>query len=164
MGHAVFIHINQKIEISTQKYLGYTKAMQEAGLAIDPSIVYLGELSLKAGFGAACQMNARPRLPDAVVAENDITAIGCLKYFSQKGIKVPADVAVIGFDNIQLSALIEPPLSTIALPIAQLGLESTRILCSVIENPHEKPKTVILNNELVIRSSTDPSAPVEFSV
>jgi len=87
-----------------------------------------------------------------------------MKYFAQRKIRVPDDIAVIGFDNIMLSALYEPALSTVSLPIQQMGEESVKLLTTVIDKPNTKNKLVILKNELIIRNSTDKNAPVEIEL
>jgi len=73
-------------------------------------------------------------------------------------------IAVIGFDNIMLSALYEPALSTVSLPIQQMGEESVKLLTTVIDKPNTKNKLVILKNELIIRNSTDKNALVEIEL
>jgi LacI family repressor for deo operon, udp, cdd, tsx, nupC, and nupG len=85
-----------------------------------------------------------------------------MKYFLQNKIRIPKDIAVIGFDNISLSAMYEPALSTIALPIGQLGTEAIRLFMQRSGRPQAKPRQVILKSQLIVRTSTDASMPVEF--
>ena len=103
-------------------------------------------------------------MPTAIVAENDILAIGSIKYFLQSKIRVPEDVAVIGFDNIMLSAMYEPSLSTISLPIDKMGEEAVKLLITGINKAYTKSKQVILNNNLIIRNSTDSNVSIEFDL
>ena len=103
-------------------------------------------------------------MPTAIVAENDILAIGSIKYFLQSKIRVPEDVAVIGFDNIMLSAMYEPSLSTISLPIDKMGEEAVKLLITGINKPYTKSKQVILKNNLIIRNSTDSNVSIEFDL
>ena len=105
-----------------------------------------------------------PEIPTAIFAENDILAIGCMKYLLQNNIRIPEDVAVIGFDNIKLSAMYEPSLSTISLPIVQMGEESVKLLVSVINKNNPNNKMLILKNELIVRNSTDKNAPIELEI
>lgn len=157
-----YIGGHEKNSISVQKYRGYVKAVCEAGYALNPAFRHTGDFTLKTGYYAARALYMLPEMPDAIVAENDILAIGAIKYFLQRNIRVPDNIAVIGFDNITLSAMYEPALSTISLPINQMGEESVKLLMSKLTKPGLKNKLVILKNELIIRSSTDKNAPIEF--
>lgn len=146
--------------ISKQKFNGFRKAVLDAGLKIKPEFIYHGDFSLKTGYYAARQFSMLESLPDAIVAENDILGIGSIKYFLQRKIRIPDDIAVIGFDNIALSSIYEPALSTISLPICQMGQESIKLLSRSINKTAIKNRLVILKNELIIRNSTDKNTPV----
>jgi DNA-binding LacI/PurR family transcriptional regulator len=152
----------EKNRISSQKFNGYSKAMKDARLEINSEFIYHGDLNLKTGYYAARKFSMLPTLPDALVADNDIIGIGSMKYFAQRKIRVPEDIAVIGFDNIMLSAIYDPALSTVSLPINKMGEESVRLLTAVIDKPNSKNKLVILKSELIIRNSTDKNAPIEL--
>lgn len=166
LGHKKIAYVGgpEKNRISKQKFSGYLKALNEAGLEINPDYVYHGDFSLKTGYYAARKLSMLLALPDALVAENDIIGIGSMKFFKQRRIRVPEDVAVIGFDNIMLSAIYDPALSTISLPIQQMGEEVVKLLTTAINKPNSKNKLVILKNELIVRSSTDMNSPVEFEL
>jgi LacI family repressor for deo operon, udp, cdd, tsx, nupC, and nupG len=100
--------------------------------------------------------------PAAIVAEDDFLAIGSMKYLLHRGIKIPDEVAVIGFDDILLSSMYEPSLSTISLPKEQIGSEAVKLLLSRIETPAARNRQVILDTKLVVRNSTVKGIPVEF--
>jgi len=148
--------------ISKEKFNGYTKAMESVGYEINQQLIFHNSYTLQSGYQAARKLTMLPVIPDALVAENDILAIGSIKYFLQRKINIPDDIAIIGFDNIPLSAMYEPSLSTISLPITQMGNEAIKVLMSSIDNPLSKSKQIILKTSLVIRSSTNKNAPVEF--
>ncbi|HEY5585979.1 MAG TPA: LacI family DNA-binding transcriptional regulator [Ruminiclostridium sp.] len=150
--------------ISKEKFNGYTKAMESVGYEINQQLIFHNSYTLQSGYQAARKLTMLPVIPDALVAENDILAIGSIKYFLQRKINIPDDIAVIGFDNIPLSAMYEPALSTIALPITQMGSEAMKVLMSSIEKPSLKSKQIILKTNLIIRSSTNKNAPVEFGL
>lgn len=148
--------------ISMEKFNGYTKAMESVGYEINQQLIFHSKYTLHSGYQAARKLTMLTPIPDALVAENDILAIGSLKYFLQRKINVPDDISVIGFDNIPLSAMYEPSLSTISLPLTQMGNEAIKILMSMIGNPSLKTKQIILKTSLIIRSSTSKNAPIEF--
>ncbi len=148
--------------ISAQKFQGFCDALKEAGLDADPKLVFNGPLKMQNGYYTARKIMDMEQRPDAVVAENDNVGLGCLKYFSQCKLEIPDDIALIGFDNIMLSAMYEPALSTVSLPISDMGEEAVKLLREIIDNPSVKNRLTVLGTELVIRSSTDKSAPVEL--
>lgn len=164
LGHKNIAYVGGEKEnkISKQKYSGYLKALKDAGL--ETGYKYNGTFDLKTGYFAAREMLMLQEIPTAIVAENDIIAIGCLKYLLQRGVKVPDDIAIIGFDNISISSMYEPSLSTISLPIYKMGEEALNLLVSIINNTSTKHKHIIMKSELEVRNSTDKNAPVKFEV
>lgn len=166
LGHENIAYIggHEHSKISKEKFNGYMKALRESGLEMNSRYVFHGDYSLQCGYKAARKFTMLPEAPSAIVGANDIIALGSIKYFLQKNIRVPEDVAVIGFDNISLSLMYEPALSTISLPIEQMGHEAIKLLVSKINSPSLKNKQIILNTKLIIRKSTDINAPVEFDL
>lgn len=166
LGHKSIAYVggHEKNKISIEKHNGFIKALRNAGLEKNPEHEYYGKFNLQTGYYGARKFSMFSKMPTAIFAENDILAIGCIKYFLQQKLKVPEDIAVIGFDNIKLSSMYEPALSTISLPITQMGEESVRLLASAVNKPDSKSKLIILKNELVIRNSTYKNAPIEFEI
>lgn len=143
--------------ISIDKLSGYKRALEESGFEIDCSIIYQGEnYNLSTGYEAARIFTRQDNIPDSIVTANDALALGCMKYLMQKGIKIPDNIAVIGFDNVSLSSMYEPSLSTVSIPIKKMGEEAIKMLHSEISNPSEfeHKKQIILDTQLVIRRST----------
>jgi len=116
---------------------------------------YQGFYSVQSGEEAGEALLARPRreLPDAVVSANDQMAIGVVKALSRAGVRVPEDVAVVGFDDIFPGSLCDPPLTTVHQPMRMLGERSCARLLERIANPGLRPATELLPTELVLRSS-----------
>src|SRR6185369_5237670 len=116
---------------------------------------YQGFYSVQSGEEAGEALLARPRreLPDAVVSANDQMAIGVVKALSRAGVRVPEDVAVVGFDDIFPGSLSDPPLTTVHQPMRMLGERSCARLLERIANPSLRPATELLPTELVLRSS-----------
>jgi DNA-binding LacI/PurR family transcriptional regulator len=150
--------------ISREKYNGYLKAMNNAGLNASADLEHYGDFKLNTGYFAARKFLMLNRTPDAIVAENDVLAIGCMKYLIQRGVRIPDDIAVIGFDNISIASMYEPSLSTIALPILKMGEEALKLLISVMEKRSTKNRLVIMKTDLFVRCSTDKNAPVELNL
>lgn len=113
---------------------------------------------MESGRLAMEKILSSPTLPDGVFANNDALAIGALKAIRSKGLRVPQDIALIGFSNWAYSQLTDPPLSTVDQPGFEMGRQATRMLISRIEHPEdEKPmphQVVRLKTALVVRESS----------
>ena len=166
LGHSRIAYVGgpENDMISRDKFSGYTKAIKASGYETDPRFVFHNNYTLQSGYNSARKLAMLHEMPTAIVAENDILAIGCMKYFLQKRISIPDDIAVIGFDNIPLSAMYEPSLSTIALPVTRMGEEAIKILMSKIDKPALKNRQIILKTQLVVRNSTVRETPLEFEL
>jgi LacI family transcriptional regulator len=117
-----------------------------------------GRFSVRSGEAAAEQMlaefgGASGELPDAIVCSNDQMAIGVLRTLTARGIRVPTDVALVGFDDIYPATLCDPPLTTVRQPIRGIGERACEQLIERIANPTLRPSVELLPTELVIRSS-----------
>ncbi len=129
---------------------GYEKAMHRAGLSTE-GLVAEGDFNRPSGTeGAALLLDAGA---DAIFASNDATAMGALDEIGRRGLDVPADVALAGFDDLPFAAELEIPLTTIRQGIHTQGAEAARALLDLLENP-TSPRRVLLPTELVIRQST----------
>jgi LacI family transcriptional regulator, galactose operon repressor len=114
-----------------------------------------GIFSVRSGEQAGEELLARYRgaLPDAVVCANDQMAIGVLRAFASAGVRVPADVAVVGFDDIYPASLFDPPLTTVEQPMGRLGERACARLLHRIADPALPPTVELLPTELVLRTS-----------
>jgi LacI family transcriptional regulator len=124
---------------------------------------YNGRFSVDSGQqGAQALLDAGGELPDALICANDQMAIGALRALADKGIRVPDDIAVVGFDDIFPASLCDPPLTTVHQAIRKLGERACERLTQRIANPTLRPTLEILPTELVLRSSCGcPSGTVE---
>jgi DNA-binding LacI/PurR family transcriptional regulator len=130
---------------------GYQRALKRAGLPIDGLIVQ-GEFNRASGVTAASDLLDRG--VDAIFCANDATAEGALETIRARGLRVPADVALAGFDDLDFAAHLDPPLTTIRQRVREQGAEAAHTLFQLIEDPLGGPRRVILPTELVIRRST----------
>lgn len=138
---------------SDQRRDHYIETLQEMGFPVDYDlIVPNGNYTEQGGYDA--MKNLLPKGVDGVFAANDMMALGALRAIREAGLRVPQDVAVIGFDNVPFAALSNPSLSTISQPIGQLGEESTSMLIDLLEQAPAQPMSKILPVELVMREST----------
>ena len=130
---------------------GYSAALRDRGVATEPSLIAEGDFTEGGGYRAMQQLIAQR--PDAVFAASDIMAIGALRALREAGLRVPEDVAVVGFDDVPQSARAEPPLTTVRQPVNRLGGMTVETLIDLIEHPGSGPRRIVLPTELVVRAS-----------
>jgi DNA-binding LacI/PurR family transcriptional regulator len=129
--------------------------MQAAGIPQRSISIVDGGFSVDISMQAMHELMSQPRPPTAVFTANDLNAIGCLVTALNSGLRVPEDVSIAGMDNIQPARYIMPPLTTVDIPMIELGKQAATRLYSLIEGKSVPPLTV-LRHELVIRGSTAP--------
>ncbi|MDP1698414.1 MAG: LacI family DNA-binding transcriptional regulator [Xanthomonadaceae bacterium] len=133
------------------------RGFREALSALEPDyqpLVMHGDFNEPSGFRAGQQVVALAERPDAVFAANDMMAIGCLLALAEAGVRVPEDVAVVGYDNIPTARFVRPALTTVSVPIADLGTVALERLVSVIEDPAKvQGQETLLRTQLVVRGS-----------
>jgi LacI family transcriptional regulator len=136
------------------RFEGYRKAHEEGGVGYDERGVVVDEpdTRIKDGYSAMRKILSRFR-PDAVFAANDAMAIGCLKYLKESGVKVPDDIALVGFDDIEHCSHIEPRLTTIRVYKEELGAIAVKRLVEMIKNPGSGINRVYARVKLVVRDS-----------
>lgn len=120
-------------------------------------IVEHGDFTLASGEAAAERLLSRPDRPTALFCFNDQMAIGALGVARRKGLSIPEDLSVVGFDDISFARYTVPPLTTIAQPVKELGQETVRLLLGVIKDQTLAPVSIVLPHELVVRESTAPA-------
>jgi len=138
---------------SEQRKDGYIAALEQAGIPIDHDLIIPdGNYTERGGYEAMKRLLAHQ--VDAVFAANDMMAFGAIRAIREAGLRVPDDIALVGFDGVPMAAVSDPPLSTINQPIGKLGEETTQTLIYVLENkvPHALYK--ILPVELIVRESS----------
>jgi len=137
---------------------GYRTALQEAGISPEEGWIVESEYGYEAGERAAHELLKLPERPTAVVAHNDLIAIGAMKAFNEAGLRVPADISVVGFDDIAAASYVQPPLTTVVYPKRQMGRAGIEMLLGLLSSQQGMPTgTMKLPVELVVRASTGPA-------
>lgn len=141
-----------------QRYKGYVGALEDFGINFNGKwAIFAGSVEIhgpQIGYEGTCELMEGPERPTAIFADNDMTALGVLKALHEKGIKVPEEVSVIGFDNIEVSAHTHPPLTTVHIPKMQMGSLAARRLVDLIQGKDTAPIKTVVYGTLVIRDST----------
>jgi len=149
-----FIMGPKRLSTSVERLAGYTRAIEQFGLKIDPNLILHGDFSYEGGRQAVFQLIEQEIPFNAVLASNDIMAIGALKTLRDMKINVPETVEVIGFDNIQFSGLVDPPLTTFEQPIYDMGTKAAQALLTLIRKKPLNETSIRVEAKLVIRQTT----------
>ncbi len=138
---------------AAERLRGYRTALGESGIAADSSLFVQGDFSELSGHRAASQLVAFATRPTAIFAANDSMAIGALSALHERGICVPDEVAVAGFDDIPLARYMNPPLSTVHVDISELGERAAALLLASLHKSARATQQLQLTTTLVIRAS-----------
>ena len=136
---------------------GYRDALRDLGLGFRDEYVAYGDFYAEAGHAAAAALLALEEPPTAIFAASDMMALGVVAAAAERGVRVPDDLSVVGFDDMQLVGLVQPPLTTVRQDKAGLGAAAAHALLALIDEEAEDPQpTVTLPVELVERASAAP--------
>jgi LacI family transcriptional regulator len=153
-----FVGGRPDLESARLREAAYRRALEEAGIPFDPALVREGGFQPEAAREATNALLALEHRPTAIFAANDVMALAAMSTAKARGLAIPEDLSVVGFDNVPESALATPPLTTVEQPIRQMGVEAVRILMEWFDNPARTPDRVVLPTRLVVRQSSRPLA------
>jgi LacI family transcriptional regulator len=158
LGHRRIAHLAGSPRYSTavNRRRGYEEALKAAGIEPDPALIAETGLVAGAGVTATHRLLERSKPPTAVVAVNDVAAVGAYDAAEHKGLRIPADLAITGYNDIPLAARLRPGLTTIHVPAQEFGRAAARMLLEQMVVGRREAKRVLLPPELIIRGSTDP--------
>jgi DNA-binding LacI/PurR family transcriptional regulator len=162
LGHkriAIITNAQPAYTASAARLFGYQQALQVAGLEYNDSLVRYGNFTPESGFKAMSELLDHKPLPSAVFVASDTVALGAMQAIRQKGLQVPDDLALVGFDDIPLAEFLDPPLTTVCLPAFGLGWGAAELLIRLISNEDIMEKGVILETELIVRASCGVNMP-----
>ncbi len=141
---------------SRERLSGYQAALQDAGAPFDPLLCREGNFLYEAGYRETCALLDIPEPPTAIFAGNDMHAVGALNALRVRGIAVPREMSIVGFDNVEISTLVHPALTTVHQPLAQMGAFAATMLIRLIEGGALSSNRVELATELIVRQSCAP--------
>ncbi len=154
-----YVNLPQTNNITLLRCEGYRAGLEQCGINVDERMIALPEdqhgVSLvDVGFYAAERLMAQNPRIDAIMAASDHLAIGVMKYLKKAGVRIPADVSVMGFDNTDLCDIISPALTTVKQPIKNIGHEAARMLLNLIMGETVPTDKIIFDSAIVERDST----------
>jgi LacI family transcriptional regulator, galactose operon repressor len=142
-------------QLSDERVVGYRQALADGGLPFEPGLLQRGDYMPPSGYAGAEALLARPNRPTAIFAFNDLMAMGALQAIHRLGLRVPDDIAVIGFDGVPLAEHTSPPLSTIEQPVPAMSENVIKLLLDRINDDAPKQgRTVVVEPRLIVRAST----------
>jgi len=158
LGHEriAFIHGVANPTLGTERLGGYLKAMKEAGLPTPEEYVVQCGGTVEEGLEVARRLlDLQPR-PTAIVGVNDLMAIATLQAAAERGLSVPGDLSVVGFDDIELAKYLVPPLTTVGIDAELIGRQAVDLLFQRLVEPQRPAQTIVVPAHLIVRKSTGP--------
>jgi LacI family transcriptional regulator len=136
---------------------GYRSALERVGIRFDPALVRSGDFEHEGGFLQGGELLDLPDPPSAIFAGSDQQAFGLYEAARQRGLRVPQDLSVVGFDDLPIARWVSPPLTTVRQPLAEMGRTAAQMLGDLIEGLPLRTVRVELSTELIVRESTAPA-------
>ena len=139
---------------STERLTGFHGAMAAAGVLPDPALVLESNFDIEGGAKAAARLLDAADAPTAIFAFNDNTAIGAMRVARERGIRVPEELSIVGFDDSEHSAIVTPALTTVRQPLAEMGRMAVSLLMRVLDGQRLEALHIELKTRLIVRNST----------
>lgn len=150
-----FLNGSEKISLYRDRFAGYRRSLEDYGVPFDPDIVQEVDThrDYHSGYHATEALLAKGRQIDGIFSSNDNAAIGAIACLRDRGLRVPEDVKVLGFGNLEISQMTTPSLSTINQPLYKMGEAAMEMLFDRIQNPRAEARKVVFQAELLVRES-----------
>jgi len=152
------VHITSSLarNVYSERYRGYRDALFDNKIALDESLLIINDLSENAGIASAQQILAMNPLPDGAFITNDFVAAVCMRTLKEHNIRVPEDIAIVGFNNDAIGNLMEPSLTTINYPGVEMGEIAARSVINHLKGVSsiQQINTIIVSSDLIIRKSS----------
>ncbi len=151
------VHVDGNLNrnVYADRFEGYKQALKEGGIAFDPSLVFNNRLTDQTSSEVAEAILNMKQLPDGIFTANDTSAVACIQVLKKAGIKIPDDIAVVGFNNDPISRVIEPNLSTIDYPGQEMGeIAATTLINKLKKLPTGNLNSILLRHNLIVRESS----------
>lgn len=151
-----FVNHTASYKYAKERRRGFEAALREADIPWCPSwMVELNSFSFVQSYSILSQIFCTAEsLPDAIVTVSDAYGAAAIKAARERGLRVPADIAVTGFDNVNICYMTDPTLTTVSQPAFQMGNLACELLLSRIENPESRPQQIVMDTEIIVRGST----------
>lgn len=154
-GYKRIAFIAGKPEIPSSRYreAGYIEALEENGLTVDRSLIKRGDSKHESAIRLTDELLALPNPPDAIFTGNNLITLGALESIQKRGLKIPNDIGIVGFDDMYWANSLNPPLTAVRQPAYEIGKRAAELLIQRIGDPQRPTIQMTLNTELKVRSS-----------
>ncbi len=149
-----FLNMNKDSTSSKDRLKGYMQALAAGGIEYDPTLVFNMRPEIEEGYTVMRNILERGETVRALFCGCDILSIGAMEAILEKGLDIPADIRVCGYDDIEFAAYLRRPLTTMRQPKEIIGVKAIELLLNLIQKKREYPDVVVLKSELVVRQST----------
>ena len=158
MGHKHLAVIAGPLRLTNaaERLKGFSRALHEAGIEIEPEFVQESRFDTASGYQAALRLLRMLPRPTAIFACNDLIAFGVLQAARELDVRCPEDLSIVGFDGLEFTKFTDPSLTSVYQPGYQLGATAARLLMQRIDGLRSAPKKVLLPTELMKRNSVAP--------
>jgi len=155
-GHRRIAFVNgpPDIYILRKRRDGYIQALKDNELCFDDSLITEGEFSVKTAKLAVDKLLELKEKPTAIFVTSDLVAISIQTELQKCGFNIPDDISVMGFDNLPISSMVNPALTTVAQPFLEMGEEAMKLLLALIEDQVSLERKILLNTQIIVREST----------
>lgn len=136
-----------------ERLRGYKEALKKAALALDPTLIREGNFRVESGYTLTRELLAAAEPPDAIFVSNNLMTLGALRALHELSIRIPEDVALVGFDDMPWAGDLYPPLTTVAQPGYELGKTAVELLLRRIAQPALPFRQITLPPQLIVRQS-----------
>jgi LacI family transcriptional regulator len=154
-GYGKIAIITGPSSISTGKdrLIGYRRALEDYSLTETEQLIKEGQFTIESGYARMKELMEQDTKPDAVFVSNNSMTLGAYKYLKESGIRIPDQVAVVGFDDPEWAEIVEPPITTVKQPAYQLGVQAANLMLARIKENHVKREIMYMDTTLIIRRS-----------
>ena len=163
LGHRRIAHLSggPTVATSAPRQAGYLSALQEAGIPAEAGLIQRADFTTPGGHAAMRRLLERDAAewPTAVFAANDLSAQGALQAIQERGLRVPDDISLVGYDDSWLATMTQPPLTSVKMPIYEMSIKATEILVALIEKKEIPQRQPVLPISLTIRDSCGARSP-----
>ena len=139
--------------VGQERFMGYQEALKNAGIHFRDAFVIESDFRQAGGYKAMKQLLNLSRQPRAVMVGNNLMTLGALQALHESGVRVPEEVAIVGFDDMPWASSLRPPLTAVAQPVEELGQAAANMLLERLNNPNQLVRQIILPPHLVVRAS-----------
>jgi DNA-binding LacI/PurR family transcriptional regulator len=151
-----FIAGLSKISTAYERQMGYERAMQSYGFTILPEWIQQGNFRRAGGYQAMMNILKLEDRPTALISANNLMTLGALQAIYECGVKIPSEIALVGYDDMAWASSLNPPLTVIAQPTMELGRVAAQLLLDRIQDSTRPFRHIMLDTQLIVRASTGP--------